>query len=199
MWNPVIMWFLERSFTLALLNGVPEAQRQLLEKEGGFQSIGLFIKDAMETIMTKLPIRDNYFYRVYLTGEYTKECCPDYLTEEGFTILKRGAVDKISIHTTTITEFLQEHKKKDISRFVLLDHMDWMASAPKILSEEWTEMIAHSTDDARFLWRSASKEASFVGDTGVTLPNGAFLPIPTCLLAYALTFSWTTQATRQSQ
>lgn len=132
MWNPVIMWFLERSFTLALLNGVPEAQRELLEKEGGFKSIGLFIKDSMETIMTKLPIHDNYFYRVYLTGEYTKDCCPDYLTEEGFKTLKNGAVDKISIHTTTITEFLREHKKKDISRFVLLDHMDWMASAPKV-------------------------------------------------------------------
>jgi len=172
MWNPVIMWFLERSFTLALLNGVPEAQRELLEKEGGFKSIGLFIKDSMETIMTKLPIHDNYFYRVYLTGEYTKDCCPDYLTEEGFKTLKNGAVDKISIHTTTITEFLREHKKKDISRFVLLDHMDWMASAPKALSEEWSEMVAHSTDNCRFLWRSASKEATFVGDTSVTLPNG---------------------------
>jgi S-adenosylmethionine-diacylglycerol 3-amino-3-carboxypropyl transferase len=172
MWNPVIMWFLERSFTLALLNGVPEAQRELLEKEGGFTSIGLFIKDSMETIMTKLPIHDNYFYRVYLTGKYTKDCCPDYLTEEGFKTLKNGAVNKISIHTTTITDFLREHKKKDISRFVLLDHMDWMASAPKILSEEWSEMIAHSTENARFLWRSASKEATFVGDTPVTLPKG---------------------------
>ncbi len=40
------------------------------------------------------------------------------------------------------------------------------------LSEEWSEMVAHSTDNCRFLWRSASKEATFVGDTSVTLPNG---------------------------
>jgi hypothetical protein len=33
-------------------------------------------------------------------------------------------------------------------------------------------MVAHSTDNCRFLWRSASKEATFVGDTSVTLPNG---------------------------
>jgi len=121
---------------------------------GGFQSIALFIKDSMETVMTKLPTRDNYFYRVYLTGEYSQDSCPDYLTKEGFTTLKNGAVlihflgglrlafssteifvlqvDNISIHTTTITEFLKEHKTKDISRFVLLDHMDWMASSPKV-------------------------------------------------------------------
>jgi S-adenosylmethionine-diacylglycerol 3-amino-3-carboxypropyl transferase len=106
MWNSVIMWFLERSITLALLNGVPEAQRELLEKEGGFKSIGLFIKDSMETIMTKLPIHDNYFYRVYLTGEYTKDCCPDYLTEEGFNILKNGAVRFLEIPCTDSKSFL---------------------------------------------------------------------------------------------
>jgi len=172
MWHPIIMWLLERRFTLALLNGVPEAQRKLLEQEGGFQSIALFIKDSMETVMTKLPTRDNYFYRVYLTGEYSQDSCPDYLTKEGFTTLKNGAVDNISIHTTTITEFLKEHKTKDISRFVLLDHMDWMASSPKSLSEEWSQMVSHATDKTRFLWRSASKEATFVGETMVQLPNG---------------------------
>jgi len=102
-----------------------------------------------------------------LTGQYTKDCCPDYLTEEGFNKLKEGAADKISIHTTTITEFLRTHKEKDITRFVLLDHMDWMSNSPKDLSEEWEEMIDHSAEGAKFLWRSASAEASYVGETKV--------------------------------
>jgi S-adenosylmethionine-diacylglycerol 3-amino-3-carboxypropyl transferase len=169
LWNPLIMWFFGSSAALALLNGVPEAQRELLEKEGGSKTIGHFIKEQMEVVFCKLPIKDNYFYRVYLTGQYTKDCCPDYLTEEGFNKLKAGAADKISIHTTTITEFLESHKKKDITRYVLLDHMDWMAASPKALSEEWEAMIDHAADTgARFLWRSASVEASYVGETKVT-------------------------------
>jgi S-adenosylmethionine-diacylglycerol 3-amino-3-carboxypropyl transferase len=41
---------------------------------------------------------------VYLTGQYAKDCCPDYLTKEGFAKLKHGAVNRVSIHTQTIEE-----------------------------------------------------------------------------------------------
>jgi len=47
------------SVTLALLNGVPDAQRDLLEQEGGHPSIADFIKNNLEFIMTQLPIKDN--------------------------------------------------------------------------------------------------------------------------------------------
>jgi len=167
MWNPILMWLLGSSVTLALLNGVPDAQRELLEKEGGHPSVGLFIKNNLEVVMTQLPIHDNYFYRVYLTGEYAKDCCPDYLTREGFAKLKAGAVDRISIHTETIEEFLVKHDKKDITRFILLDHMDWMSTSPEPLSKEWQAILSRSPENARYLWRSASETAEFVGDTEV--------------------------------
>jgi S-adenosylmethionine-diacylglycerol 3-amino-3-carboxypropyl transferase len=167
MWNPVLMWLLGRSVTLALLNGVPDAQRELLEKEGGHPSIGLFIKNNLEVVMTQLPIHDNYFYRVYLTGQYAKDCCPDYLTKEGFAKLKHGAVNRVSIHTQTIEEFLSSHDQKDITRFILLDHMDWMATNPEPLQKEWNAILSHSPENARYLWRSASETAEFVGDTEI--------------------------------
>lgn len=167
LWNPVLMWLLGSSVTLALLNGVPEAQRELLEKESGHKTIGDFIKNNLEFLMTELPIKDNYFYRVYLTGEYTKECCPDYLTEEGFNKLKAGAVDRISIHTQTIEEFLVSHDEKDITRFILLDHMDWMSAYPEILQKEWQAIMDKSPEDAKYLWRSASEKAEFVGRTTI--------------------------------
>jgi len=161
------MWILGRSVTLALLNGVPEAQRQLLAEEGGHATIGDFIKNNLEVVMTKLPIKDNYFYRVYLTGQYTKDCCPSYLSKEGFTKLKAGAIDRVSVHTETIEEFLISHGKKDITRFVLLDHMDWMSANPGILQKEWQTLVDHAPDNAKFLWRSASVKAKFVGETEV--------------------------------
>src|SRR5437588_326743 len=92
--------------------------------------------------------QDNYFWRVYCFGCYTKNCCPEYLKEDNFKLLKRGLVDNISIHTSTITEFLNSHSGK-ISRFVLLDHMDWMATKPQLLKEEVQEIINHSSYNAR--------------------------------------------------
>jgi len=165
LWNPVVNAMLSSSVCLSILNGVPAAQQNLLENEG---SVAGFIKRSIETILTELPLKDNYFYRVYLKGEYTKDCCPEFLKEANFNKLKAGLVNKISTHTTTITQFLKAHSKNDISRFVLLDHMDWMAEAPHILSEEWNQILANSTDDARYLWRSASETTSFVGETAVT-------------------------------
>jgi len=167
LWNPVIMWFFGSSVSLALLNGVPDSQRELLEKEGGHPSIGLFIKNNLEYAMTQLPIHDNYFYRAYLTGEYTKDCCPDYLTKEGFAKLKSGAVDRVSTHTLTIEEFLISHEQKDITRFILLDHMDWMATNPDPLQKEWNAILSRAPENARFLWRSASETAEFVGETEI--------------------------------
>lgn len=168
LWNPVLKWVFARSSTLALLNGVPEAQRQLLEQEGGHATIGEFIHKNLEVVFRNLPLADNYFYRVYLTGQYTKDCCPEYLTKEGFTKLKAGAINRVSTHTQTIEEFLLSHPEKDITRFVLLDHMDWMVLHPEILAKEWQAIMDRSPKDAKYLWRSASMFAKFVGETPVT-------------------------------
>jgi S-adenosylmethionine-diacylglycerol 3-amino-3-carboxypropyl transferase len=46
---------------------------------------------------------------VYVDGEYSRECCPEYLKEHNFYKLKNGLVDCISVHTTTITEFLDNY------------------------------------------------------------------------------------------
>jgi len=167
MWNPILMWILGSSVILSLLNGVPDAQRDLLQNEGGHPTIGLFIKNNLEVVMTQLSLKDNYFYRVYVTGEYTRDCCPYYLTEEGFSKLKAGAVDRISMHTQTIEEFLNGHNQKDITRFILLDHMDWMSVHPEPLKKEWQAILDHAPEDARFLYRSASQTAGFVGETEI--------------------------------
>jgi len=174
------MWLLSSSSALALLNGVPAAQQKLLEEKAGAASVGHFIKQSLETVMVDLPLKDNYFYRVYMeNGEYTKDCCPDYLIEENFYKLKNGLVDRISIHTEYVEEFLAKHKeegtskpKQDITRYILLDHMDWMAENPKALSAEWQQTLEHSSPKgARYLWRSASATPDFVLETKVKVQD----------------------------
>lgn len=165
LWNPIMKKLVESSASLSWM-GVPMAQQELLSKE---ENVGMFMKKSLEYAMTEIPLHENYHWRVYFKGCYSKDCCPEYLKEEVFNKLKGGLVNNISFHTCTITEFLQQHKQKDISRFILLDHMDWMARNPQALSEEWQEIFNHCTPNARFLWRSAAKETQFVNDTQVVV------------------------------
>jgi len=160
-WNKGVMWLLQNKIFL-LISGVPLVQRQFLEKEG----VGNFLRKALDALAYDIPVQDNYFWRVYCLGSYTKNCCPEYLKEYNFKLLKGGLVDNISIHTTTITEFLNSRSGK-ISRFVLLDHMDWMANKPQLLEEEWQEIINHSAPNARYIWRSAAQNTDFVFKTQI--------------------------------
>ncbi|MBL4883073.1 MAG: BtaA family protein [Planctomycetaceae bacterium] len=166
LWTPMLKFAMRRDMTLALL-GVPRAQRQQIDRDcpGGILQ---FVIDSLETVLTKLPLQDNYFWHVYLTGQYRPDCCPEYLKEENFEKLKGGLVDRISIHTNTILGFLQEEKDVQISRYILLDHMDWLADVrADILAEEWQEMLDRAAPETRFLWRSAGLSVEFIDPISV--------------------------------
>jgi len=50
-----------------------------------------------------------------------------------------------------------------ISRFVLLDHMDWLSGADRaVLHEQWQAIVDRSAPGSRVLWRSAAPEVDFV-------------------------------------
>jgi len=142
------------------------SKKLLANTAGSHASIGLWIKEQIEIVCTEIPIHENYFWRVYINGRYSKHCCPDYLKQENFAKLK-ASVDKISISTQTITEFLQSNPDVKISTYILLDHMDWMAEKPGILSEEWNAILSNATENCKFLWRSAAHNADFVLGTNV--------------------------------
>ncbi|MEY2633684.1 MAG: hypothetical protein RIR00_2338 [Pseudomonadota bacterium] len=160
LWTPAINWVLNRQLTMSLL-GVPHPQRRLVQGQhpGG---VAGFIREAIEYVFRNLPVASNYFWRVYLTGSYTRDCCPAYLQESHFLALKAGLVDCIETHTCTVTEFLQAGDEP-ISRFVLLDHQDWMSSYyPSALQEEWEALLERATPDARILLRSAHARPPFL-------------------------------------
>ena len=180
-WGPGIQWFLRRDATLSLL-GVPRAQRRQLEKNypGG---IAKFIEDRLDTVFSKLPLKDNYFWRVYLTGEYTPECCPEYLVKENFERLKGGLVDRVRTHTTTILDHL-ESTDQTYSRYVLLDHMDWLAeNHADILQRQWQAITDHADDQTRLLWRSAALKVDFIDPIEVELGG------QTCKLGNILSYN----------
>ena len=160
LWNKTVNWIISRQFVMSLL-GVPYPQRKLVEAQhdGGVSG---FIRSAVQYVFRQLPLADNYFWHVYMTGRYRRDCCPEYLKEANFARLKEGLVDRIVPHTTTVTEFLHAHDET-ISRFVLLDHMDWMSSYyPDALVEEWEAIRQRAAPGARILLRSAHARPAYL-------------------------------------
>lgn len=160
LWNGPVNWVIARQSVMSLL-GVPTAQRHLVEAqhEGGVSG---YIRAAIQYVCRQLPLADNYFWHVYLTGRYRRDCCPEYLKPANFERLKSGLADRIETHTTTVTRFLHAHEAP-ISRFVLLDHMDWMSSYyPEALVEEWEAIRARAAPRARILLRSAQARPAYL-------------------------------------
>ena len=174
-WTPRVNWLLSTQFTMNML-GVPHPQRKEVERQhdGG---VAAFIKDAIEYVFRYLPLSLNYFWRVYLTGRYSRECCPEYLKKENFLKLKDGLVDRIHPYTGPVTQFLKE-SDGGISRFVMLDHMDWMSSwHPAALQEEWDAVFAAARKGARAIFRSAHAWPGYLESVNVSVDEAPREPL----------------------
>lgn len=170
LWNKPMNWMLGRQLTLSLL-GVPHPQRKEVQAQhhGG---VAGYVRHAIEYVFRHLPVADNYFWRVYLRGHYTPHCCPEYLKREGFERLKGGLADRVQPHTSTVTEFL--HSTSDrISKFVLLDHMDWMSSYyPEALAAEWEAIFDRAAPGARAIFRSAHARPRYLDRVSIATAGG---------------------------
>jgi len=164
-WRRSLRFAMNRDTTLSML-GVPKAQRRQIEKQypGG---ILRFIEDSIEAVFAKLPIKDNYFWRVYITGKYSPTCCPEYLRADNFQQLKSGRIDAISVHSDSVQGFLDQHEVS-VTRFVLLDHMDWLSDHFfPLLESEWQSILKRAAPGARILWRSGGLRTDFIDDVNV--------------------------------
>ena len=160
LWSGGLNWVLSQNVTMSML-GVPAAQKHEVERqhEGG---VAGFVRESIEYVFRDLPLRSNYFWRLYLRGRYDNECCPEYLKADNFTALKAGLAARIEVHTCTVTEFLRL-TNAPITRFVLLDHMDWMSTVqPTALREEWQAILARAASGARIILRSAHRRPAYL-------------------------------------
>jgi S-adenosylmethionine-diacylglycerol 3-amino-3-carboxypropyl transferase len=84
------------------------------------------------------------------------------LKEDNFQQLRSGLVDRISIHTGSVQGFLEKYNGQ-ISRFVLLDHMDWLSDHFfSALESEWQAIICRAAPDNRLIWRSGGLRTDFI-------------------------------------
>ncbi len=158
-WGKFARWLVRQPALMALL-GVPRPQMQIIKTQypGGLTS---FVRDKLKRVLTEVPVEDNYFWRVYLTGSYTADCAPNYLHEKNLPLLKANA-DHLHTHTMTVSDFLTRNPGV-YSHYVLLDHQDWLAAHnPAALREEWELILANSRPGTKVLMRSAGFDIDFV-------------------------------------
>lgn len=159
LFGATMRWLVRQPMLLSLL-GVPRAQRDLMDRQfpGGTSA---FVQTKLRELFTTVPVRDNYFWRVYLTGRYRHDCCPNYLRECHYATL-RARVDRLRIHTDTFAGFLHR-TTEPVTHFVLLDHLDWLAANhPVQLEEECQAICAAAAPQARVLLRSAALQVDFL-------------------------------------
>ncbi len=164
-WSGLIKFTMNRDTTMSML-GVPKAQRKQIETQykGGLVR---FIQDCMESVFVELPMKDNYFWRVYINGSYSRDCCPEYLKPDNFQALKNGLVDRITTHTDSVQGFLEKYDGK-ISRYILLDHMDWLSDQFfPLLESEWQAIVDRAAPDARIIWRSGGLRTDFIDEVKI--------------------------------
>jgi S-adenosylmethionine-diacylglycerol 3-amino-3-carboxypropyl transferase len=131
----------------------------------------------LDDLMANIPFATNYFMRANVLGAYTPQCCPEYLTPEGFSRLKSGLIDRLTIDTASVTEYLQQ-TRPGISKFALLDHLDWMESREII--EEWEAILAKARPGATVIFRSALADVAYLDKLPVSFQGrpaaiGSFL------------------------
>jgi S-adenosylmethionine-diacylglycerol 3-amino-3-carboxypropyl transferase len=159
LWGRFTKWLVSQP-TLLTLMGVPRPQINLIARSHR-DGVAGYIRDKLRHVLTEVLTADNYFWRVYLHGSYTKSCCPNYLKEENYPALMKNA-ERIRTYDTTLTRFLQQ-TPSEYTHFVLLDHQDWMAHhAPDKLEEEWTQILENSASGAKILMRSAGPDVGFL-------------------------------------
>jgi S-adenosylmethionine-diacylglycerol 3-amino-3-carboxypropyl transferase len=97
-----------------------------------------------------------------MKGEYSRSCCPEYLKQENFQKLKEGLAERVTTHTNSVQGFLGSHRQP-ISRFVLLDHMDWLSDKFfPLLELEWQAIVNRAAPGSRVIWRSGGLRTDFL-------------------------------------
>lgn len=170
-WGRFSRWLVGRPELMALL-GVPGPQIGLIRDShpGGLAG---FVMDKMRRVFTELPMAENYFWRVYLTGRYTRDCCPQYLRQANFAVI-RERLPRLCVHTESLSDLLRRNPGV-YTHMVLLDHQDWLAHHdPAALAEEWDSIFAAAAPGAKLLMRSAGLDVSFV--PGAARDRLHFLP-----------------------
>ena len=138
--------------------GIPPSQFDELFKDSGGDMASL-LKARLEKLACGFPIEDNYFAWQAFGRHYdqkNRKAVPRYLTEENYKKVKDSA-DRVEVHHSLITTFLQSQPAESLDCYVFLDAQDWMSAAQ--VEGLWTEVMRTASPGARVIFRTAGAES----------------------------------------
>lgn len=138
--------------------GIPPSQFD--ELRGGEENdMADILKARLRRLAVDFPIDNNYFaWQAFGRGydRAYKKAIPRYLDEKNYEVLKANA-DKVEVHHTSITGFLESQPPGSLDCYVFLDAQDWMNDQQ--LNELWAEVIRTAQPGARVIFRTAGDES----------------------------------------
>jgi S-adenosylmethionine-diacylglycerol 3-amino-3-carboxypropyl transferase len=142
-------------FSTLLINvttqlGIPSRQVRMISQKPS--EVMKFLNARIKYTLTELPANENYFYHLYIFGNYRRDCAPEYLKECNFQLLK-NTHNKISVTNAYVADYLNSTQQY-FSHFALLDHLDWLVNNPKLLEAQWKAILSRSQRGTKLIIRS---------------------------------------------
>ncbi len=149
LWGPVAKR-LCRSRWFMYLCGVHPRQFKLVNGRHGIYE---YVKERLEYVLTKVPVYDNYFLSIAVTGRFRDHRVPPYLLEENFETLRQN-LDRVTVVNGWLGPYLDTLAPDSISKFNLLDIFDWMT--PELFESTLRSVLRAAAPGARLIYRSGS-------------------------------------------
>lgn len=151
---------LNNRFALSFF-GIPDQQNELVIKHNDYHNMYKFIVGSLSTVFKEYKLSENYFWYLYINGNYSKETCPNYLKQENFELLKQNSV-KVNLITDTFYNVLEESADNSYTHIILLDHFDWFWKDKDTQLKVWNQIKRVAKPNAKILFRSAASSRDYL-------------------------------------
>lgn len=114
--------------------GVPRSQFESTKNDN--ETLFDYLKWSVSKILTEMPTKDNYFWKLYFYGHYD-ENCPNYLKKENFDFYKSN-IEKLQIENLPIGDLIDNN---EVTHLNLLDHQDWHIGRGSYIPDFWDKIV----------------------------------------------------------
>lgn len=149
LWGPVTRWLCESDWFMYLC-GVHPRQLKLVDGRHGIYD---YVRERIEYALTKVPIYDNYFLSVTVTGRFRGFRVPPYLLPQNFETLRRN-LPRVTVVNGWLGPYLDSLPPESITKFNLLDIFDWMS--PEMFEATLRSVLRAAAPGATMIYRSGS-------------------------------------------
>jgi len=149
LWGPVARRLVNFRPFLYLAGVHPDQYRLVDERHDIYQ----YIRERVEYALTRIPIYDNYFLSVAVTGRMRDRRVPPYLLPENFATLRRN-LGRVTVVNGWLGPYLDRLAPQSIDKFNLLDIFDWMS--PQMFEATLRSVLRVARPEATIIYRSGS-------------------------------------------